>query len=114
MMVTMTEQEDIGMAMSSNAAGEQEWDPQLSGEEEIPFWGNGYPVVFYDQYAGGLGYAEKIADCMPRIIENAIMLVGGCSCETGCAACIGDYRLDKGWCCGGLRICWRSLRSRSM
>ena len=58
MMVTMTEQEDIGMAMSSNAAGEQEWDPQLSGEEEIPL-GEWIPVVFYDQYAGGLGYAEK-------------------------------------------------------
>lgn len=103
MMVTMTEQEDIGMAMSSNAAGEQEWDPQLSGEEEIPFGGMDTLLFFYDQYAGGLGYAEKIADCMPRIIENAIMLVGGCSCETGCAACIGDYRLDKGLVLWGLK-----------
>ena len=46
MMVTMTEQEDIGMAMSSMRRGEQEWDPQLSGEEEIPF-GEWIPCFFY-------------------------------------------------------------------
>lgn len=103
MMVTMTEREDIGVAVSNDTAGAGEWDPQLSGEDGTSFAGMDTLLFFYDQYAGGLGYAEKIADCMPQIIENAIMLVGGCSCESGCAACIGDYSLDKGLVLWGLK-----------
>jgi len=38
-----------------------------------------------------------------RIIENAIKMVGGCKCENGCAACIGDYKLNKAMVLWGLK-----------
>ncbi len=83
MMLTMTECEDIGVAMSNNALvlGEH-------FEAEVD-------LFIYDKYVGGLGYAEKIFDLMPQIIHNAIQMVSSCKCDKGCAACIGDYKLDK-------------------
>ena len=83
MMVTMTEKDDIGVSMSNNAVG-------LSDNPADEVY-----LFVYDKFVGGLGYAEKIYDCIPQIIENAIEMVGGCNCEDGCAACIGDYMLDK-------------------
>lgn len=83
MMKTMTEREDIGTTMSNNAISFVD-----HFDEEVY-------LFIYDKYIGGLGYAEKMYDLMPEIIQNAIDLVGGCRCEKGCAACIGDYRLDK-------------------
>ena len=83
MMATMTEQEDIGTAMSQYAV-----DLTEGGNYEAQ-------VFIYDKYIGGLGYAEKIFDLLPQIIQNAVQMVGGCRCEKGCAACIGDFRLDK-------------------
>lgn len=82
-MAAMAEQEDMGTTMSSNAlhaAGD--------GEEQVCLY-------LYDKYVGGLGYAEKAFDLLPEIVEHAISMVGGCGCEDGCAACVGDYRLDK-------------------
>ena len=32
---------------------------------------------------------------MEDIIQNAVKLVKGCGCKDGCAACVGDYRLDR-------------------
>ncbi|GFZ30819.1 putative ATP-dependent helicase YprA [Clostridium zeae] len=91
MMSTMTEQEDMGVVMSNNAT-------EISGNfnEEV------YMFV-YDKYIGGLGYAEKVFDLTTQIIEAAIKLVGGCVCEGGCAACIGDYKLDKAMVLWGLK-----------
>lgn len=82
-MLTMTEEEDIGAVMSSNAVGMQD-EPE--GEVFL---------YLYDKYVGGLGYAEKAYELLPRIIDTAIQMVEGCSCKGGCVACIGDYRLDK-------------------
>lgn len=83
MMVTMTEQEDIGVTMSTNAIG--------IGEDA----GEHVFLYLYDKFVGGLGYAEKAYDLIPQIIDNAILMVRGCTCEDGCAACVGDYKLDK-------------------
>ncbi|MFL0249825.1 DEAD/DEAH box helicase [Clostridium neuense] len=91
MMATMTEQEDIGVSMSNNAS-------ELSGN----FEGNVYMFI-YDKYIGGLGYAEKAFDLIEQIIENAIKMVDGCKCESGCAACIGDYKLNKAMVLWGLK-----------
>ena len=52
-------------------------------------------IYFYDKYVGGLGFSEKIYDNMEDIIQNAVKLVKGCGCKDGCAACVGDYRLDR-------------------
>jgi len=82
-MLTMTEKEDIGVITSGNATGEQ-----TDGEDQVL-------VYIYDKFTGGLGYAEKAYERMPEIVGRARELVAGCSCENGCVACIGDYRLDK-------------------
>lgn len=92
MMATMTEQEDIGVVMSGNAAG--------MGEN----FASGEVFLFvYDKYIGGLGYSEKVYDLTEQIIRNAITMVSGCKCEKGCAVCIGDYKLDKNMILWGLQ-----------
>lgn len=83
LMVTMTEREDIGVTTSTNAV-------ELSGDTSEEVY-----VYFYDCYVGGLGFSEKIYDLLQQVIENAIHMVGGCHCKDGCAACVGDHKLDK-------------------
>ena len=82
-MLTMTEKEDIGVSTSDNALGEQ-----TDEQDQVV-------VYIYDKFVGGLGYAEKAYERMPEIVSRARTLVAGCSCEHGCIACIGDYRLSK-------------------
>ena len=83
LMVTMTESADLGVAVSSNAL-------ELAGgtEEEVYLY-------FYDRYVGGLGFAEKIYELIPKVVEQATRMVLGCRCKNGCAVCIGDDRLDR-------------------
>lgn len=90
MMATMTEQEDIGVAMSNNATEIKE-----NFEAKVL-------LFIYDKYIGGLGYSEKVFDLIAQIIDNAIKMIGGCKCESGCAACIGDYKLNKAMVLWGL------------
>ncbi|MBE5962278.1 MAG: DEAD/DEAH box helicase [Lachnospiraceae bacterium] len=91
LMATMTEQEDIGVTMSGNAS-----DVQGDLEEEVF-------VFIYDKYMGGLGFSEKTFEMTEQILNQAIEMVGGCKCEHGCAACIGDFRLDKSVVLWGLK-----------
>jgi DEAD/DEAH box helicase domain-containing protein len=91
MMITMTEQEDIGVSMSNNAI-------ELSDNFDDVVY-----MFIYDKYIGGLGYSEKVFDLTNEIIDGAIKLVGGCKCESGCAACIGDYKLNKAMVLWGLK-----------
>lgn len=83
MMVTMTERDDIDVVISNNAL-----IPDGHEEQVVSLY-------IYDKYEGGLGYSEKIYDVIPQIVDNAIHMVGGCVCESGCPACVGDYDLDK-------------------
>lgn len=52
-------------------------------------------ILLYDLYPGGLGFTEKAYDLSREIINDAIILVQNCRCESGCPACVGDYHLDK-------------------
>lgn len=90
-MTTMTEKEDIGVQMSTNAIGINQIEP---GEVYL---------FIYDKFVGGLGYAQKAYDLIEQIIQNAISLVSECSCKTGCTACIGDYKLDRSIVIWGLK-----------
>ena len=104
MMVTMTERDDINTGMSNNATV-QGYVDSGSGESE------GHEVVslfIYDKYEGGLGYSEKIYELIQEVIDHAIQMVKGCSCEDGCPACVGDYTLSKKMVLWGLR----SLKER--
>jgi DEAD/DEAH box helicase domain-containing protein len=99
MMITMTEQEDIGVTMSTNAIGmNEDFDNEVS-------------MFIYDKFIGGLGYAEKAFDLIPEIVENAIKMVGGCTCDNGCAACVGDYKLDKSVVLWGLKSLLEELEA---
>lgn len=91
LMITMTEKEDIGTAVSTNAL-------ELSGmtDSEVLFY-------FYDHYVGGLGFSEKIYDLIPQVVEQAVRMVFGCPCKDGCAACVGDQHLDKSLVLWGLK-----------
>ena len=90
-MVTMTEQEDIGVTTSLDAM-------ELAGlsDQETDLY-------FYDRYVGGLGFSEKIYDLIPEVVQQAIRMVGGCKCTDGCVACVGDHRLDKKMVLWGLK-----------
>lgn len=91
LMVTMTEGSDLGVAVSTNAL-------ELSGStsEEVSLY-------FYDRYVGGLGFAEKIYDLIPKVVEQAVRMVSGCRCKNGCAVCIGNDRLDRNVILWGLK-----------
>jgi len=78
MMLTMTAQDDIDVNVSNNAIA-----PNEMMETDVF-------IFIYDKFVGGLGYSEKIYDLIPRILENAIKMVGGCQCKDGCPACVGD------------------------
>lgn len=90
MMVTMTERDDIDVIVSNNAL-----IPDSNSEQVVSLY-------IYDKYEGGLGYSEKIFDLVPQIVDNAVKMVKGCVCESGCPACIGDYNLDKNMVLWGL------------
>lgn len=52
-------------------------------------------VILYDQYPGGLGFVEKVFEKFEKIQAQAISLVKNCPCESGCPACVKDYRVNK-------------------
>lgn len=56
---------------------------------------NATAVILYDQYPGGLGFAEKIYQNIEEVIKNATYLVKNCGCKVGCPVCVGDYKIDK-------------------
>ena len=91
MMTTMTERDDIDAVVSNNAV-----IPYGREEQAVSLY-------IYDKYEGGLGYSEKIYELVPQIIKNAVRMVEGCSCESGCPACVGDYSLDKKMVLWGLK-----------
>lgn len=68
-----------------------------------------YAICLYDMFTGGLGYAEKAYDLVESIIRNAIKMVEGCRCKTGCAACVGDHHLDKRVVLWGLQSIFEQL-----
>ncbi len=60
-------------------------------------------VILYDSHPGGLGYAARAFELGQEILEAAVALVEGCSCRSGCPACVGSYDLDKALVAWGLR-----------
>ncbi|WP_367339209.1 DEAD/DEAH box helicase [Aminivibrio sp.] len=79
MRMTMTTTEDMSGALLADDA-----------EQEA-----GLSVCIFDMYSGGLGFANRGYELIPRIIGNAVRMVEGCPCSGGCSACVGDFRLDK-------------------
>ena len=124
MMVTMTAGDDIDAVIcgdvvlkgdsgnAGNQAGRYTPDSTVSqgiseSDLAVSLDSSGFrqkvSLYIYDRYEGGLGYSEKIYELVPQIIDNAVRMVGGCGCENGCPACVGDYSLDKGMVLWGLQ-----------
>ncbi|MFQ5738383.1 MAG: DEAD/DEAH box helicase [Acidobacteriota bacterium] len=76
----------------------------LAGPEGIGFFSTGEapgtvqlerfdtfdPTVFlYDNYAGGVGFSEKLYRCHEALLDQARQLIGGCPCQWGCPSCVG-------------------------
>lgn len=45
-------------------------------------------IYYYENYAGGIGVAKKLADVWPRALEKGIEIAENCPCEDGCPNCI--------------------------
>lgn len=54
-----------------------------------------YNIAIYDNYIGGLGFAEKGYDLVESILFEAFEIVSNCSCKSGCPACVGNSHIDK-------------------
>ncbi len=48
------------------------------------------PTLFlYDNYPGGVGLSAPLFDAAAALVDDAVGLVRGCDCTSGCPACIG-------------------------
>ena len=59
-------------------------------------------LFLYDTLSGGAGYAEVAARNLPEILESALSLLEGCTCDTSCTDCLEHFhnqhiqhRLDR-------------------
>ncbi len=52
-------------------------------------------VVVYDSHPGGIGFAAKCSDFAAELPMEALDLVRGCPCQSGCPACVGDFSINK-------------------
>ncbi|MCD1257465.1 DEAD/DEAH box helicase [Paenibacillus athensensis] len=46
-------------------------------------------IFFYDRYPGGVGLSERLYDVHGALLREARELIAGCSCLSGCPACVG-------------------------
>lgn len=46
-------------------------------------------IFFYDRYPGGIGLSEQLYRLHSRLLQEAQDLISGCTCLSGCPACVG-------------------------
>ncbi|WP_338551504.1 DEAD/DEAH box helicase [Paenibacillus sp. KS-LC4] len=46
-------------------------------------------IYFYDRYPGGIGLSERLFEVHDELIRQAKSLIRGCTCLSGCPACVG-------------------------
>jgi len=46
-------------------------------------------LFLYDRYPGGMGYAERCADAMDKLVQAVHEVISKCPCEDGCPSCVG-------------------------
>jgi DEAD/DEAH box helicase domain-containing protein len=46
-------------------------------------------IFFYDRYPGGVGLSERLYEVHGELLSEAKRLIAGCSCLSGCPACVG-------------------------
>ena len=58
-------------------------------------------ICLFDNFEKGIGFAEKAYELAETIIRQAIIAVEGCTCDSGCPACVGRGNIKKEvilWC----------------
>ncbi len=50
-----------------------------------------YATFIFDNYQGGMGYAEKAFGQIEDVIRATLSHIEGCGCEDGCPLCVGFY-----------------------
>ena len=61
----------------------------ISGVSECPHGQTKANTIFiYDGFEGGIGLSEKLFSLLPKALQMAYELVGGCGCDEGCPGCI--------------------------
>lgn len=48
-------------------------------------------IYIYDNYPGGVGFAEKLYEMDKMLLKAARQVIMECSCENGCPSCVGPY-----------------------
>jgi len=99
----MAEIRDLGRAVGD---GQGEWSAvlgadgrgQMRGSDNEPLdpddlgarGGRFAPTLFlYDNYPGGVGLSAPLFGGSAQLVEDALHLVLGCPCNSGCPACVG-------------------------
>lgn len=97
----MCDPRDIGRTL-----GDGSGDGHAPGRN--PFTGRtgGFdPTIFlFDAIPGGVGLAPRIHERVRELVERAALMIHGCSCNTGCPACVGPGEDDSNARAGALRI----------
>ena len=87
-LLLMCERHDIGLAIHGDEVRGVEDDgvdsPDVTDQPQI---------FIYDNYPGGIGFSEPLFNLHDRLLARTRELVGSCSCETGCPACVGPVGL---------------------
>ncbi|HUG42854.1 MAG TPA: DUF1998 domain-containing protein, partial [Acidobacteriota bacterium] len=51
------------------------------------------PTIFlYDNYPGGVGFAEKLFESHEGLLEKTAELIAACACPDGCPSCVGPLQ----------------------
>ena len=53
-------------------------------------------LYIYDSYPGGVGFSEKLFELHRELFETALVMIDGCSCESGCPSCVGPLNEFSG------------------
>jgi len=71
----MCDPRDLGLAFGENIAeGARAYEPDL---------------YLYDAYPGGIGQSAPLYRMVRRMLAQAVELLAGCPCESGCPSCVG-------------------------
>lgn len=46
-------------------------------------------IYFYDRYPGGIGLSKRLYELHDELLREAVRLIRGCGCQSGCPACVG-------------------------
>lgn len=90
----MCDPRDIGQSLGDKSPETADMPSKAAGKGPQPGFD---PTLFlFDAIPGGVGLAERIYELRSELLGKARSLVAGCSCDSGCPACVGPSESDQG------------------